>query len=76
MGGSPNDQEWEIFAAGDCNGTPLGESVFHISCSDDDMNGTEDCGKNEGDGKSDDQSKINDWLFEGMSGDLTLDCTP
>ena len=40
------------------------------------MNGIEDCGKNEGDGKSDDATRINDWLFEGMSGNSTLDCTP
>ena len=76
MCGSPNDQEWEIYASGDCGGTLVGESVFHISRSDDNMNGNEDCGKNLGDGKSDDVTKVNDWVFEGMSGNLTLDCTP
>jgi hypothetical protein len=76
MGGSPNDQVWVIYAAGDCGGTPLGTSEFHISCSDDNMNGVEDCGKNQGDGKADDPALINDWLLEGMKGDLTLDCTP
>jgi hypothetical protein len=40
------------------------------------MNGTEDCGKKLGNGKKDDLSQINDWLFEGISGDSTLDCTP
>jgi hypothetical protein len=78
MGGSPNDQVWEIFAAGaDPNvDTPIGESKFHISCSDDSMNGSEDCFKRQGDGKGNDASLINDWLLEGMSGDQTLDCTP
>ena len=64
MGGSPKDQRWETFAAGDCDGTSLGVSVFHISCSDKDMNGVEDCGKNQGNGKSDDPLLINDWLLD------------
>ena len=77
MSGSPNDQQWEIFAAGDCNGTSLGVSEFHISCSDSDMNGVEDCGKNEGDGKSNDPTLINDWLLEGITGaNAELECTP
>ena len=73
--GSPNDVIWEIFAAG--TSQKLGESKFHLSCSDDDMNGSEDCGKAQGNGKSDDSSLLNDWLLEGMvdqSG--VLDCTP
>ena len=73
MGGSPNDQVWEIFYAG----SKFGESVFHISCSDDNMNGPEDCKLPLGDGKSDDSSYLNQWLFEGMAGSgQTLDCTP
>ena len=33
--------------------------------------------KLQGDGKADDASLINDWIFEGMAGNgLTLDCTP
>ena len=40
------------------------------------MNGPEDCGQPQGNGKGDDPVLLNDWLFEGMSGDLTLDCTP
>ncbi len=74
LGGSPNDQVWEVFQAGTLN--KIGESQFHISCSDSNMNGIEDCGKAQGDGKSDDPAKLNDWLFEGMKGDQTLDCTP
>jgi hypothetical protein len=76
MDGSPNDQQWAIYAADDCGGTQLGTSQFHISCSDSGMNGPEDCGQPQGDGKDDDAGLLNDWLLEGMSGDLTLDCTP
>jgi hypothetical protein len=75
LGGSPKDQQWEIFAAGDCGGTPVGVSQFHISCSDGVMNGVEDCGKRQGDGKSNDPGLINDWLLEGMEGDEVLECT-
>ena len=76
MGGSPNDQVWEIRAANDCDGTLLGTSVFHTSCSDGNMNGVEDCGKNQGDGKSNDPTLINDWLLEAIRGDENLVCTP
>ncbi len=48
--GTPNDIYWEIFDAGMTS--KIGESKFHISCSDSDMNGPEDCGRNQGDGKS------------------------
>jgi len=72
--GSPNDIIWEIFAAG--TSTKLGESDFHLSCSDDDMDGPEDCGKTEGDAKGL-SGFINQWIFEGMAGNgLRLDCTP
>ncbi len=55
---------WEIF---DSTGTTkLGESKFHVTCGDRAMNGVEDCGKRVGDGKYDDPSFLNDWLFEGM----------
>ena len=47
--GSPNDVFFEIFAAG--TDTLLGESKFHLSCSDSEMNGPEDCGNAEGNGK-------------------------
>jgi len=72
--GSPNDVYWEIFDA--VTDAKIGESTFHVSCSDDDMNGPEDCGKSEGDGK-DKAGFINTWIFEGMAGNgLALDCTP
>ena len=70
---APNDVDWFItFADGS-----TGISRFHRSCSDEDMNGPEDCQKNEGNAKSTDPSFVNDWRFEGMAGNgLTLDCTP
>ena len=40
------------------------------------MDGSEDCGKREGNGKGL-TGFINDWIFEGMGGNgLILDCTP
>jgi hypothetical protein len=77
MSGSPNDVSWEIF---DVSRVKIGESMFHVSCSDDDMDGVEDCGKNQGDGKGNDPGLVNDWLLEGMSGGVltppeTLDCS-
>ena len=69
--GSPNDVIWEIFAAG---GSKIGESTFHVSCSDADMNGADDCGKPEGDGKGK-TGYLNNWLFKGMiDSDETLIC--
>ncbi len=62
--GSPNDVYWEIFEAG--TSTKIGESKFHLSCSDDEMDGAEDCGNNEGDGKGNDAGLINDWILAGM----------
>ena len=58
--GSPNDVYWQI------SGAVSGESVFHLSCSDDAMNGPEDCGSRQGDGKSNDAGLVNDWLLDGM----------
>jgi hypothetical protein len=60
--GSPNDVYWEILTL---DGVKIGESVFHLSCSDDDMNGAEDCGARQGDGK-DQSGFLNDWILEGM----------
>jgi len=71
--GSPNDVYWEIFSS---SGTKIGTSTFHVSCSDVDMNGPEDCGKLEGNGKGL-TGFINDWIFEGMAGNgQVLNCTP
>jgi hypothetical protein len=72
--GSPNDVVWEVFEAG--TSTKIGESKFHLSCSDNAMNGPEDCGARQGDGKGNDANLINDWIFEGMVGaGGTLDCS-
>jgi len=42
------------------------------------MNGPEDCGNPQGDGKKNESKYINDWLLEGMvdSAGGVLDCTP
>lgn len=75
----------------DISGAVSGQSTFHTSCSDKDMDGAtdtndqqqqvsslgRDCGKFEGNGKGD-NGNINQWLLEGFvdnSGD-TLVCTP
>ncbi len=67
--GLGNDVDVQI--TGDRNGS----SRFHVSCSDQEMNGPEDCGSSQGNGK-DNQSGLNLWIFEGMAGNLTLDCNP
>ena len=73
--GSPNDVFWEIFEAGTDN--KIGESKFHLSCSDPDMNGPEDCGKRQGNGKDTCPCLINDWILEGMVDSVgSFDCTP
>lgn len=51
------------------SGSVIGESRFHVSCSDRDMNGVEDCGANQGNGKEDSPGLINDFLFGGMTGE-------
>ena len=59
------------------SGVINGESTFHLSCSDEDMNGPEDCGKAQGNGKTSDPALINDWLFAGMEGENgIIDCNP
>ena len=55
----------------------LGTSTFHLSCSDAEMNGPEDCGKAAGDGKTTGTSYINTFIFDGMAGSgQRLECTP
>ncbi len=72
--GAPNDVIWEIYKAG--TSTKIGESLFHLSCSDEDMNGPEDCGKLEGDSKGK-TGYINQWVLKGMAGSTAgFDCTP
>ena len=81
-GSQGNDVLWNICAAdsgGTCaSGNPafLGQSSFHLSCSDVNMNSADDCGKLEGDNKgntdclpgNDNASCLNRWIFEGMTG--------
>jgi hypothetical protein len=73
--GAPNDVTWEVFLYN--SAVKLGESQFTITCSDRDMNGAEDCGKYEGNGKNNSANLINTWLLDGMvDRDEILDCTP
>jgi hypothetical protein len=65
--GSPNDVIWQVFQAGTSTPYGTGRSTFHLSCSDPDMNGPEDCGKPAGDGKAL-SGYVNEWLFDGMIG--------
>ncbi len=51
------------------SGAVSGMSQVHVSCSDEEMNGSEDCGSNQGNGKNNDPSRINDWLLKGMEGE-------
>jgi hypothetical protein len=74
--GSPNDVIWEIFDAG--TNSKIGESKFHLSCSDQEMDGPEDCGTAQGNGKNNDAGLIKDLLLEGMTlgNGGFFDCTP
>jgi uncharacterized repeat protein (TIGR01451 family) len=60
----PNDNFFQVFHAG--TNTLLGLSKYHRSCSDDDMDGPEDCGKRQGNGKMNEAGLINDWILEGL----------
>ena len=58
------------------SGAVNGSSKFHVSCSDQGMNGPEDCGSNQGNGKRDDSGWSNDWLLDAMTGaDGELSCS-
>jgi hypothetical protein len=93
-GNQGNDVLWNVCQAnssGTCaSGNPafIGQSSFHLSCSDQDMNSADDCGKLEGNNKgnssclpgNNNASCINEWIFEGMTGpagspsSASLDC--
>ena len=60
------------------SGAVTGTSSFHLSCSDQEMNGNEDCGKRQGNGKDGNKHKkgkhknqgtVNEWLLAGMTGE-------
>jgi hypothetical protein len=72
--GSPNDVLWEIFQAG--TNTKIGESQFHLSCSDTAMDGPEDCGSPQGNGKTNIATYLNSWTFVGLTtiNGTTLTC--
>jgi len=82
--GSPKDVYWLLHDAE--TGHFLGKSKFHLSCSDKDMNGPEDCGKLQGNGKGDDDDEddkgshaalINLWKLKGIvDHGGTLKCMP
>lgn len=81
-----NDQVLNI------TGASTGQSVFHVSCSDADMDGrtstnleqaqlpgkSQDCGKFQGNGKAAVASRINKWLLDGLvdADAKVLNCTP
>ncbi len=70
---STNDVIWQWVSTEDS-----GESKFHLSCSDDEMDGPEDCGMPQGNGKSNEDEYDNIWLLDGLATDegFVLDCTP
>jgi hypothetical protein len=71
--GAPNDVIWQIF--NEAGTTQLGQSTFHLSCSDPNMDGPEDCNQKAGDGKGL-SGFINDWVFRGMAGSgAAITCT-
>ena len=63
FGGTPQDFEVSIGAPVNAN------AKFHVSCSDQAMNGSDDCGTNQGDGKANDSNLNNQFLLDGMVGD-------
>ena len=65
---SDTGNDFEVLLSSDSGGA-IGTSIFHTSCSDDAMDGPEDCGTRQGNNKDDDSSLINDFLFGGMKGD-------
>ena len=73
--GSPNDVTWEIYEYGatcdakGCTGILIGDSTFHLSCSDSEMKLPEHCGTPQGDGKrNDDPDLINAWELVNLIG--------
>jgi hypothetical protein len=73
LGKNP-DAYFQIYdsSKGSCDflaGNLIGQSKFHVgACDDNDMNGAEDCGKFEGNGKDNKADLINDWTLQGMTG--------
>ncbi|MBT8143619.1 MAG: hypothetical protein KJO55_02900 [Gammaproteobacteria bacterium] len=75
MDNPPDDVIWEIFDI--VSGDRLGESKFRLACDDEEMNGPEDCGVLQGNGKDNKSELINAWQFSGLTDSSGLvDCTP
>ena len=51
------------------SGSVNGQSEFHVSCSDDEMDGPEDCGSPQGNNKKNESGLINQFLFAGLTGE-------
>lgn len=77
---APKDVVWVVYEAG--TNTPIGRSWFRVDCDDDDMDGPEDCGLPQGDGKDgnrcdDGEVCVTDWRLTGLIDKHTsLDCVP
>ena len=56
---------WELFDAG--TNAKIGEPRFHVSCSDSTMDGPEDCGSAQGNGKQNIATYLNLWQFVGLT---------
>jgi len=81
VGGYNGSQRNDVFLDIYDNATDvkIGQSTFHLSCSDIDMNSADDCGKPAGNAKGTVACSpapcVNAWTFEGMAGGgKTLDC--
>lgn len=69
-----DDVEWEVFDL--VTGLSIGTSRFHLACDDEEMDGPEDCGALQGNGKDNKDDRINSWRLAGLvdaSGEL--DCS-
>ncbi|WP_172820632.1 SdrD B-like domain-containing protein [Cognaticolwellia beringensis] len=51
------------------SGAVSGSSAFHLSCSDDFMDGSDDCGSAQGNNKNDDNNLVNSFALNGMTGE-------
>jgi hypothetical protein len=69
-----NGQEVNIFDA--TSGIEIGTSMFHISCSDANMNSPNDCGSQQESGKKDVGGLVNTWLLGSLksSGSTVFNC--
>ena len=67
---------WSFYCSGTI-GNYVWEDINHDGKQDGEMDGPEDCGIPEGDGKDNESGYINDWTLEGMVDiNNTLNCTP